>query len=171
MTRFDYGIGKPTGICASTGAVLDPGDACIATLSDSPDDDGLIRQDFSIKAWDGGARPEHLFSYWKTKAPSPETAKHVVVDDQLLQDLFERLADDDRGRRIALRFIVTLILLRRRQLRYVGREGEGDSECWLMRPRGSDPDDPPIAVRNPHLTDDNIRELTDQLSEVLRGDL
>ena len=91
-------------------------------------------------------------------------------------DLFLRLVDVTEPRRVAFRFVLSLILLRKRLLRFIGRRAEqgsddGAGERWLMRPRGAEEGEPAIEVANPHLSDDDVRELTAQLSEILRGEL
>jgi hypothetical protein len=173
MSRYgtQYHVARPTGVCAATGAALVPGSACMATLCEREEDDGLERHDFAMDAWAGGARPPRLFSYWKTTVPAPEEKRRILVDDDVLADLFERLADDERPQRVAFRFVLALILLRKRRLKFVGRSGEGPSERWLMVRRPGGPEDPPMEVRNPHLSDDDVRELTAQLSEILAGDV
>ena len=93
-----------------------------------------------------------------------------MVDDDVLLDLFDRLGDDVRPQRVAFRFILALILMRKRRLRYVGRVVDGDDERWQMLPRGADGNSSPIEVLNPHLNEEDIRELSDQLTEVLQGE-
>ncbi|MCA9297097.1 MAG: hypothetical protein KC983_11280 [Phycisphaerales bacterium] len=176
MSRFgtDYQVARPTGLCAATGIPLEPGMECVATLVEREDDEGFDRRDFCVNAWEDGAGPDHLFSYWKTTVPEPNKDRRVFVDDEVLFDVFNRLADDDRPQRKAFRFVLALILLRKKQLKFAGRDGDGTDaspEFWLMLPKGSEPDDPPLRVQNPHLTDDDVRELTEQLREVLQGDL
>jgi len=166
----EYRIARSTGVCAATGQPLTPGSACVAALFELVDDEGFERRDYSVEAWES-ARPEGVFSFWRTVVPDPDVKQRVLVDDAVLMDLFEQLADDTRRKRVAYRFILCLILLRKKLLRYAGRRGEGADERWLMKPRGADPDRPPIEVLNPQLTDDDVRELTDQLTEVLRGEL
>jgi hypothetical protein len=141
----------------------------VAALCERADDEGFDRCDYSLEAWEGGSRPEGLFSYWKTTVPHPDGRRRAFVDNEVLLDLLESLAEDTRRRRVAYRFIVALILMRKRLLRYVGRTGEGDQERWLMLPKGAGADQVPIEVVNPHLLDGDVRELTDQLSEVLQG--
>ncbi len=172
MSRFgvEYRVARSTGVCAATGKVLEPGTSCIATLCEVPDDDGLERRDYCTQAWEAG-RPEGVFSYWKTTVPDPNRKQRVLVDDTVLLDLFESLAGDDRRKRRAYRFILCLILMRKKLLRYVGRTGQGEDERWLMLPRGVPAGSDPIEVANPQLTDEDVRELTDQLGEVLRGEL
>jgi len=172
VSRFgvEYRVARSTGVCAATGKVLEPGTSCIATLCEVPDDDGFERRDYSTQAWEAG-RPEGVFSYWKTTVPDPNRKQRVLVDDTVLLDLFESLAGDDRRKRRAYRFILCLILMRKKLLRYVGRTGQGEDEQWLMLPRGVPAGSDPIDVANPQLTDEDVRELTDQLGEVLRGEL
>ncbi len=166
----EYRVARSTGICAATGRPLEPGSACVAALCERPEDEGFDRFDFCLEAWETGARPDGLFSYWRTTVPRPDAKQKILVDDDVLLDLFDRLADDVRPQRAAFRFILALILMRKRRLRYVGRSGDGDDERWLMRPRGADPNSPPIEVPNPQLSEEDIRELSDQLTEILRGE-
>jgi len=182
MSRFgsQYQVARPTGVCAATGQTLEPGSTCIATLCEPPEGGGLERRDFSLAAWASDARPEGLFSFWRTTVAEPGERRRLLVDDDVLMDLFERLAGDDRPQRTAFRFVLALILMRKRLLRFVGRKtasgsgGDDDAgrraaEHWLLRPRGALPEDPPIEVANPRLGDEDVRELTAQLSEILRG--
>ncbi|MEM7227937.1 MAG: hypothetical protein AAF432_03895 [Planctomycetota bacterium] len=179
MSRFgtDYQVARPTGLCASTGEPLEPGTPCMATLVDHAEDEGFDRLDFSLDAWDDGARPDRLFSFWKTVIPEPNTKPKLLVDDEVLLDVFHRLADDDRPQRRAFRFVIALILMRKKQLKFVGRdvsepnEDDETTEHWLMQPRGAEPEVTPLRVLNPRLTDDDVRDLTDQLREILQGDL
>ncbi len=168
----DYQVARSTGLCAASGQTLEPGEPCVASLCEREEDDGFDRLDFSVEAWDGGHRPPRLFSFWRTTVAHKEERKRIFVDDQVLSDLFDRLADDDRPQRIAFRFILALILMRKRLLKFVGRETTPDasSEVWLMRPKGTDPDSEPIRVHNPRLSDDDVRDLTAQLGEVLQTD-
>lgn len=167
-------MGRATGVCAASGAALQPGDECIATLCERVEDDGFDRLDYCSKEWDSGTRPERLFSYWRTTVPASDAKEKILVDDSVLMDLFERLGEDTREQRIAFRFILALILMRKRLLRYVRRGDGGDvgkNEIWFMRPKGSDPDSPLIEVINPQLSEEDIRELSDQLTEVLQGEI
>ena len=173
MSRYgvEYRISRSTGVCAETGDPLEPGVPCVAALCERVEDDGFDRIDYAVDAWEAGARPERLFSYWKTTVPHPDARKRAYVDEEVLMDLFEGLADDDRRQRIAYRFILGLMLMRKRRLKYVGRREEGEHERWLMIPRGAEPETPPIEVIDPRLTDEDVRELTLQIGEVLQVDL
>lgn len=176
MARFgsQYRIARSSGECAETGRPIEPGAPCIAALCED-DEAAFQRFDYSIEAWEAGARPEGMYSFWRTRMPERGEKKKVFVDDQVLLDIFERLAEDGREVRQAFRYVLALILIRKRLMRYAGRKTEaGDDgaehDIWLLRPKGSDPDVPPLEVLNPGLSDGDILELSEQLADVLQGD-
>ena len=171
MSRFgsDYQLTPPTGQCAKTGVELQPGQVCIATLCDDPETGGLVRLDYSTDAWEQGHRPEGLYGYWRTTIPTSQERHRPFVDDEVLMDIFEQLSDDPTEQRVAFRFVLALILIRKRLLRFDGRKQSEDQEVWLLKQRGQETGG--FEVVNPQLTDDDVHALTDQLGQVLRGDL
>jgi len=178
MSRFgtDYQVARATGRCSASGRVLEPGSACIATLCERPGEEGFERRDFAMDAWEAGCRPDGLFSYWRTIVPHPDDKPRLLLDDTVLMDLFERLGSDERPQRVAFRFVLALILMRKKLLKFVGRENREGVERWLLQPRGSAGETggtppAPIAVINPNLSDDDVRGLIEQLSEVLQSEL
>lgn len=103
--------------------------------------------------------------------PEPSRKPRPFVDDEVLLNLFHRLADDEQPQRIAYRFVIALILLRKRLLRHDSTQREGERVVWLMRLKGDDPQTPAIEVIDPRLSTDQVREVSDQLGEILRGEL
>lgn len=174
MSTFgsQYKVGKATGHCAATGSPLEPGEAIIATLCEVPESEQLERKDFSTEAWAKGDRPDHLFSHWRTVVPEPTTRRKILVDDDVIQDLFERLADDDRPQRIAFRYVLALILMRKRLLRFVSRDVSTTDgvERWRLMPKAADGECDAVVVQRADLADDDIQELSEQLSEILQGE-
>lgn len=166
-----YAIGRHTGVCAATGQPLAPGTPCVAALCEQPEGDGLVRFDYSVDAWEEGHRPERLFSCWRTVAPEPDAPRRMLVDDQTLQEIFTRLEGDDRPQRLAFRFVLGLILLRKRLLRQAGRERRGDREVWLVLPRGAVEGERPIELIDPRLSEEDVRQISEQFSEILQSDL
>jgi hypothetical protein len=145
----------------------------------------FIRIDFCEKCWGEGKRPEDggapltMFSFWKTMVPVPEQKKKLLVDDSVLMDVFTRMEEKTEPQEIRFRFVLALILMRKRLLRYEaseplqvaqGAEGRASetagpqSEVWRMTPRGADK---AVQVINPHLTAEQITEVSQQLSAIL----
>ncbi len=171
MSRFgnSQGISRPTGVCHSTGNLLTPNTHAIAALCEREEDEGFDRFDYSQDEWAKGDRPPRLFSHWKYIVAEHGKKPDIVIDDEVLVDLFERLESDEKPQRVAFRYILALVLLRKRKLKLVGREEYENGELWLLQFRASDGD--PVKVKNPGIEEDEIQDLSDQLSEILQGDL
>lgn len=191
MSQFNapaYDVAKPTGRCAFTDRVLDAHETYIAALVD--DGDELRRIDISNEAWEEGKRPENLFSYWQAIVPEPEEQKKkLFVDDGVLMNLLERLADATQPQRQAFRFVLTLILMRKKLLRYDRTEarpieeptegGPVEADWWVVTPKldlskgplGKWDDSRTLDILDPRLDEEGIRAVTDQLSEILQAEL
>ena len=134
---------------------------------------GLQRVDVCEEAWDEGQRPDHLFSNWQAVVPEPRAKKKLFVDDNVLLNLFERLADEVDPQRIAFRFVLGLILMRKRVFQYETTETRTDAagvdhEWWVLKRKVSDP---LLDMRNPHLNEEQIAAVTEQLGDILEGEL
>jgi hypothetical protein len=181
-----YELGRSSGTCAATGETLSPGTPCVTALCEAPDpaeaDAGtpfglfLRRLDVALPAWEGGFRPAGLFCFWRTTVQEPGKAKRMLIDDEALLDLFGRLEGDERAARVAFRFVLMLMLIRKRLLKVVeqrtepGGEGGVEREVWLVLPRGVDAaEGTPVRVENPRLKDADVQEIAEQLGEVLQG--
>jgi hypothetical protein len=124
------------------------------------------RADFSCKAWAGP--PVGAFCHFKTKVPIKEKRKKLLVDDELLINFFLRLADESEPVRIHFRFVLALILMRKRLLRYQGSSRENGVEIWQMTITR---DRTEHRVVNPRLDDEQISAVSAQLSSILNNDM
>lgn len=190
MSQFNatsYEIPRTSGVCASTGRALEPGETYYAVLIDIPEVQGgdapmlgLARVDVSAQAWEGGYRPEHLFSYWKSVVPAPNEKKKLFVDDAVLMNLLRRLADTDQPQRLAFRYVLALILMRKKLLRYDGVRHDDDQQpWWLLTPKldvakgplGKWNAEDTLEVLDPRLDESQIEQVTQQLGEILEAEL
>lgn len=174
MSRLtsSWDIGRFTGRCAVTGAPLEPGTPCIVALVEREDESGgtpIVRVDFSEAGWNGGERPKGVIAFWKSVVAAPNEKRRGFVDDQTLLDLFERLGGDERPHRVRFRFVLMLLLVRKKLLRVMGTSTEGGVERWNVLPKGAAEGEEPSGVVNPKLDDAAMKEITEQLGEVLDG--
>lgn len=167
-----YDISRPTGRCAATGRELQAGDPVVAALVERAEDDGFDRLDFHADAWTESVRGSlgrRVFAVWRTHQPDSDAPAKLLIDDDALVDLFLQLCDDtgdDHPGRDAFRFVLALILCRKRLLRRVGTDGG----AMLVRARGAEPESTPIRVPEPELDERMLREVTEQLDSVVRGE-
>lgn len=167
----------------------------------------FVRVDFCEACWNQGRRPEQLspaalglvdpgetarlamFSYWKTLVQPPQQKKKLLVDDSVLADVFQRMEGKTEPQEVRFRFVLALILMRKRLLKYEGTqeaasavpaapvEGEAAAlpparppETWRMLPKAAEVGGgwgAPVHVINPHLTEQQITEVSQQLSAIL----
>lgn len=171
-----YHIGGPTGVCAVTGRPLAVGEHFVALLIESPENDDLTRSDCSLEAWERGTRPHGLFGYWKGVIPEPNAKPKLLIDDEVVLDLFEQLADQTEPRRVAFRFVLALILIRKRLLACdeTRRGNATEQAVLLVRHRGTPrpPEGPPLLeVIDPGLDESSIEGIMEQFESVIGGSL
>jgi hypothetical protein len=161
-----YEVSRPQGKCFVTGNAIEPGAKMMAALRETPA--GFERLDISLDAWPTFDRAG-ILAFWQTTMPSPQqTKKKVFVDDQVLCELFERLADTTEPAKVNFRFVLGLILMRKRMIIYESTRQDEGKEVWQVRFKGKDQ---MLDLVNPHLTEDQVGEVSQQLGEILNEEI
>ena len=160
-----YEVARPLGKCAVTGRQIEPDEKFHAALRETPT--GFERLDVSNEAWADYPK-EGMVASWQTVMPRPEAKKKLFVDDEVLVELFERLADATEPSKLNFRFVLGLILMRKRLLLYENTRVEGDKEYWTVRRRKAEA---PLDLLNPKLDEQQITEVSQQLSQILHEEL
>ncbi len=179
----NWNIGRVDWRCAECQSELPPATSCWAVLSEnSPDavrQSGLPfqRQNYCEGCWQSQFETgllKGVFSHWKTSVPEPNRKARLLVDDHVLVDLFTRLGEQMDGANLRFRFVLALLLMRKRILRYESSEllsqeqrhalnlTDEKSELWHMSLKGEGVD-----VINPVLTNEQIGEVSEQISAIL----
>jgi hypothetical protein len=156
----DYQIQASTRRCAVTGRELNPGERYYSVLVD--DGTTLTRKDYSLAAWQGP--PEGAFSFWQGKLPATSAPRRPPIDDEVLMECFGRLEGELEPARLSFRFVLALLLVRRKRLRLEDVRQEGRQEVLMLR-------DTRTAARHqvldPGLRDDELEAVQDEVFELL----
>lgn len=167
----DFKISKTAGICTKTGEEIAPGESFMAVARMTDED--ILREDYSLAAWETldaealSADPDVL-GIWRTRRPQTEEKKKLLIDDNLILQFFERLDGTDDPSRLNFRYVLCLILMRKRLLAYEGMTRREDgTEVWQMRRRGSDK---MHDVIDPKLEKDKITTVSQQLGDIMQQD-
>src|SRR3954466_7329962 len=115
QTTTGYQVTRPLGLCAITNQPIPPGTRFMAALRETPV--GFERVDISLDAWPQFDRKD-VIGFWQTVMPKSEQKKKVFVDDQVLCEIFERLATTEEPAKLNFRFVLGLILMRKRMIVY-----------------------------------------------------
>lgn len=94
---------------------------------------GLARMDYCPDHWSQDSRP--WLAFWRTCVPEPEepTTKRIVIDDDRLLEVFFRLAETRDPLRLDLRYVIGLMLMRKRRLKSEGTRRHGDEAFLRVR--------------------------------------
>jgi len=160
----EWEINKPLGQCYGTGRKIEYGEEYFGALVETGE--GLQRRDFCADYWES-EKPD-VFCYWRSKLPHPNQKKQIFVDDEMLLAFFERLGIETEQEKVNFRFVLALILMRKRRLKYDTTRVEDDKEIWRLRIVG---DKQIVEVVNPHLDEEQIEQLSSQVGQILQTDL
>jgi hypothetical protein len=160
-----YEIGRPAGKCAVSGADIAPGEKFMAALRETPQ--GFERIDVAHSAWQQFDKND-LVAFWQAVMPESNKAKKLLVDDTVLCELFERLADVQEPAKVSFRFVLGLILMRKRLLNYETSRHEKDRDVWTVKLKGRDST---CEMVDPRLTEDQLGEVTQQIGQILNSEL
>jgi len=163
MAQQNYQVEPLKGRCAATGRVFDEGEEFYTVLFE--DGDSFRREDYSVAAW--GGPPDGAFCFFRSHVPVKEKRRKLLVDDDVLLNFFIRLADESAAVRVQFRFVLALILMRKRLLKYASSAIVDGAEVWTMTTAR---DQTSHRVVNPRLTDDQIEGVSRELSAILHGD-
>ena len=160
----EWEINKPLGQCWGSGKKIGYGEEYFGALVETGE--GLQRRDFCTTYWEQ-QKPD-AFCYWKSRMPHPDQKKQIFVDDEMLMAFFERLAKETEREKINFRFVLALVLMRKRRLKYDSTKTKDGSEIWCLRLAG---EKQIVEVTNPHLDAEQIEKLSSQIGRILQADL
>ncbi|MFG0298157.1 MAG: hypothetical protein ACF8K1_00945 [Phycisphaerales bacterium JB047] len=174
-TSSPYDIIKTQDICAQTGREIAVGEEHIAALIETPEEEALVRVAYTLDAWEKGPNlpPEaSLFGFWKRILPEHnEQPKQLVSPDEMF-DLFEQLADTTEERQITFRYLLALILMRKKTLVYERSTPPSGDEPGLLvlRQRVKGGEGPLFEVVDPGLDDEAITAASEEIGQVMNLD-
>jgi len=126
----DYDFPGPAPACAASGAELRPGDRYFAALFERAG--RYERADYAEGAWQGA--PDGAIAHWKGRIHAPGHSGKPKIDDDRLFDCFDHMAAaEDPGRR-RFRYVVALLLMRRKKLKFEEvRKNAAGEEAMILK--------------------------------------
>jgi hypothetical protein len=160
-----YDVARPGGVCRVSGRAIEPGEKFVAAVRETPT--GLERLDVSPESWEQFDRTG-LLGFWRAVMPRPEQKKKIFVDDEVLTTLFERLADAPEPAKLNFRFVLGLILMRKRLIVYEATRHDEGRDVWVVRLRGREDR---LDLVDPKLDESQVADVSRQLGEILNEEL
>ena len=114
---MDYEFQHGVRCCSATGRQFTPGETYYSVLVAEGVE--LKRYDYAADAWRGP--PETAIGWWQSQVPDAGgSRKHWATNDVMLQFWDELAKEPDKG---DMRYVLTLLLARRRVFRFEGEKG------------------------------------------------
>ena len=159
----NYQVQGPSRQCAETGRLLKPGDAfCTALIDDAGQ---FVRRDYAREAWK--EPPAGTIAWWAGRIPEAGTAPKPTINDALLVDCLEHLTDTVEPDRLNFRYVVALLLMRRKRLRFDDLKKTGDREVMILRDMKTNRRH---EVLDPKLSDEAMETVRQEVFKVLGWD-
>ncbi|MGL6072991.1 MAG: hypothetical protein ACRC8S_02395 [Fimbriiglobus sp.] len=159
MTDFD--IQAHTRCCAASGRGLSAGEKFYAALME--DEGKYVRKDFAADGWAGP--PAGAIAFWSGRVPESHKPRKPTWNDELLADWFQHLAGRHEPDRVNFRYVVALLLMRRKRLKFedVRRTEDGGSVLVVRDTRGGQKHEIP----DPRLSEAEIEAVQAEVFRVL----
>ncbi len=152
---MDYEIQRCSRRCAATEREFAPGEEFFSVLIAEGAE--LRRLDYCTEAWKGP--PENATGWWRSRMPSPTQRQMHWAPNDVMLHLFEEL--ENQPDRADMRFVLALLLVRRRVLREDDRtKDEGGREVTVVFcPRNDKSYEVPTVLPNPKRAEEIQEEL------------
>jgi hypothetical protein len=166
MINQEWKIKSRGHACGATGREFVDGEVFFTALFEDPAGDGFVRRDYSAAAWEAGRDGMAPFSYWRSVFEEPEAdPKPADLTERAgAEALLRRLIDEDDPGTDNARFILAVMLERRKLLRETDQRSLGPSRLRIYEHvRTGDV----FIIRDPQLRLDQIDEVQREVADLL----
>lgn len=128
--------------------------------------EGFERRDYCPTCW--ANRSGEVFSFWQTRVTRNGPRTRPIADKEVLLDFFSRLESDESPERRKIRYLLALILMRKKVLKFENIEkGAGPFsglDFLVLRESGTDRRH---KVLDPGLSQKELEPVKEQLNQIL----
>ena len=157
---LDFEVTHCSRHCAASGRTFAPGEAYFSSLH--VEGGATVRKDYSAAEWRGPA--EGAIAWWKSRMADHDSSKPKLAPQDVLLNLFAELAD--RPHEAEFRYVLGLLLMRRRILKLEDSRRESDNEVLVLEcPRRNEQFELRVATPDPS----RMEALQERIVELLYG--
>ncbi len=163
--NHDWKIKARAHVCVVTGEPFREEEPFFTALFEDDSEEGFTRRDYSVAAWERERGTLQPFSYWRTvyEAPKADPGKKEVVEKESAESLLRRLIEEDAPGTENARFILALMLERKKTLKETDTRSLGESMLRIYEHRSGDV----FIIRDPMLRLDEIDPLQAEVAALL----
>jgi len=122
---MDYDVQSFTRHCRTTGREFTPGEwYCSVLVAEGAE---MKRYDYAPEAWHGP--PDGAVGWWKSQVPDRSTRKKHWAPNDVMLNFFDELTEQVDKQDV--RYVLTLLLIRRRVFRLEEEKQDAEGRQWL----------------------------------------
>ena len=159
----DWHMPRPGKECIVCAHIFEAGEDFQACLYDTPQ--GYERRDYCSRCAPSIAPPP--IGNWTTRRPETVSKITHALDYQAIYTFFRQLDETDQPEKIRLRFILALLLWRKKVLKLERSVTVDQREVWEFRLPATEE---LHRVERPALVEEQIEQLSNQLEQLLVGE-
>ena len=148
--------------CSITEKPFDEGQEIVTAIFPDPESSGYLRKDFSLEAWDARSDEEEVaFSFWRsTYEPPSQEDKVDPMEKEDPEALLRRLVDEDEEHTENVRYILAVMLERKKLLRETDAQTipTGTLRVYEHRKTGD-----AFLVRDPNIPLDEVESVQEEV--------
>lgn len=126
----EWKIGRRGAGCAGCAQPFAPGGEAVSAIYDGAQ--GFERRDYCGPCFQAPEKRGSPFSWWSAVVPEPEKKK-AVFDLGVAKEFLQRLLREQDPERDSLRYLLTLMLLRKKSVVLLGQETGAAGEVMTIR--------------------------------------
>lgn len=152
-------------VCSVTERHFEDGESFCTAIFPDPESSGYLRKDFSSDAWEQRTEDELTpFSFWQSVYRAPVKEEEVEVTEESPEDLLRRLIEEDEEHTENVRYILAVMLERKKQLVEVDNQptATGIIRIYEQRKTGD-----VFIVKDPNIPLSEVESVQDEITIML----
>ena len=163
----EWHISKSNKNCNNCQELFETGVTLHSCVEENNESLALTRLDFCEKCWENRDKQKVFFN-WKTIKTPEVNKKPLIVDNEILLNLFERLKDSESARNRSYAYLLSLILMRKRVLVFEDVQTVDGDEYMIMNFRTKrEGENGQVRVLDPQLSLEEINALNEDLNKLI----
>ncbi len=152
-------------VCSVTELHFVAGESFYTAIFPDLDTGGYMRKDFSIKGWKNRREGEQTpFSFWKSVYQPPVREEEVEVTDESPEDLLRRLVNEDEDHTENVRYILAIMLERKRQLKEADTQFVSDGIIRIYEHRKTGD---VFIIKDPNIPLSEVESVQQEIADLL----
>ena len=155
-------VGRPEDVCSKCEKSFDTGDELVSYLGF---DEGLLVRRVKCPSCFEPDSEDH-YAFWRARKAAPDRDRPRPLDVEFLVEFFKRLVGEGPApERVAVCYIVALLLVRRKLLDHRATDQDGEVEMMVLRFK-KDESETDYRVPVPELTPEKMETIRDDLGRI-----